>query len=89
VRAFLRNGFLLHRVPALWTEFSLRRQVLSALRALLKDEQLVPAIRTEFRLFWDGMLTLGTFESLLGWRSLGIPQQVSEHGRHPKTETHP
>lgn len=42
------------------------------------------AIRTEFGLFWNGMLAIRTFISFLGLRGL---EKIGKHGRHHQTET--
>ena len=88
VRAFPRTWLYLHWLPTMITEFCLRRQILTALRALLKHEQLMATIRAEFSLLGNGMVTIRTFEDFLGLKGVGILQKLSKHRGHHKAEAH-
>ena len=67
MRAFFRMRLLAHGLSTLGTEFPMGRQILATLGALLKNEELVAAIRTESGLLGNRMLTIRTFEYLLDW----------------------
>jgi hypothetical protein len=56
-----------YRLSTLRTEFPIRRQILTALGALLENEQLVAAVRTEFGPVGNRMLTIRTFEYFTGF----------------------
>ena len=67
VGASFRMRLLPNRLSTLSTEFSIRRQILAASGALLENEQLVTAVRTEFGLVGNRMLTIRTFEYFTGF----------------------
>ena len=63
LRAFEGLRFLFYGKAALHAKFRIGRKILAALRTLLKDNDLVPAMGAELGFLGDILLAVGTVES--------------------------